>query len=159
MLDQILIEDTEIADDRASLVGQQRIGDAVLRCELGEAGLIVVADREQRIARALKVVSDPLQLDQLRFAIRSPPGASVEHDDRPSHAARGMQVDDGAVLIGKPDIGKAVADPGSALPVVDRCHRPTVTARQAMSEARTGASLTSTTVTRSGSLECADSAE
>ena len=144
MLDQILIEDAEIADDRASLVGQQRIGDAVLRGELGEAGLIVVADREQRIARALKVVSDPLQLDQLRLAIRSPPGASVEHDHRPSRAPRGVQVHDGAALIRQPDIGKAVADLGAALAVVHWGHRPTVAPSDAPSVARTCAGLGST---------------
>ncbi len=150
MLDQILIEDAEIADDRASLVGQQRIGDAVLRRELGEAGLIVVADREERIARALKVVSDPLQLDQLRLAIRSPPGASVEHDDRAPRAARGMQVHDGAALIGQSDIGKVVADLGAALAVVHWRHRPTVASPEAVSVARTCAGLGSTSTEPSG---------
>ena len=144
MFDQIFVEDAELADDGTSLVGEQGVADAVRRRELAEAGLMVVADREEGVARALKVVSDPLQLDQLRLAIRSPPGAPVEHDHRPSPAARGVQVHDGAALIRQPDIGKAVADPGAALAVVHWRHRLTVASRQLLSDASTCAGLGST---------------
>ena len=101
----------------------------MLRAELIQAALVVIADREERVPGSLERASDPLQLDQLRLAIRSPPRAAVENHDRAAFPACFMQVHDRAVLFGETDIGKAFADARAGITVVahDR-HLPTVAA-------------------------------
>jgi len=103
------VEQPERADHPAALVSEKRIPDAVRVGEGSKDRDRVVADREERIAGGVKLRQDPLQLDQLRLAIRSPPRASVEDDERPAGPARGMQVDRAAVLVGKDDVGEAFA--------------------------------------------------
>ena len=120
MLDQIVIENADLPDDGASLIGQQREGDPVLGRELAQTVPVVIADREEGIPGAVERGCEALQLDQLRLAVRSPSRAAVEHDDRPTLAALGMQIHDGAVLVGETDIGEWFADPGAGVAVVAR---------------------------------------
>jgi osmoprotectant transport system ATP-binding protein len=121
MCDEIGVQDAELADHAAALVGEERVGDAVRLRERGEPALVVVADREERVARVSERRGDPLQLDQLRLAVRSPPRAAVEHDERAPRAARGMQVDERAVLVGEPHVGEARADRRTEVADACRC--------------------------------------
>ena len=124
MLGQILVEDTDLADDDASHIRQQRVRDAVLGGEFAQALLRVIADREERISRTLERSGDPLQRDQLRLAIGSPPGAAVKDDDRSPDPTHGVQVHRGAVLVGETDIGKGIADARAGLAVVTHDRHP-----------------------------------
>ncbi|HEV2010857.1 MAG TPA: hypothetical protein VGS17_07515 [Candidatus Limnocylindria bacterium] len=129
VLGKVFIEDPERADDGASLVGEQLKGDAVLGGELAQPALMVIADRKERDAGGIERAGDPLQLDQLRLAIGSPPRAAVEHDDRTTFPACVVQVHEGAVLVGETDIGKGIADARAGIAVVTHGrHRHTVAA-------------------------------
>jgi len=108
------VEQPERADHPAALVSEKRIPDVVRVGEGFEARDGVVADREERIPGGVQLRQDPLQLDQLRLAIRSPPRAPIEDDERPAGPARGMQVHRTAVLVGEDDIGEAFAGPRRA---------------------------------------------
>jgi len=54
-----------------------------------------------------------LQLDELRFAVGSPPRAAVEDNQGRASGAGGVEVDDAPALIRKADVGEAIAQAGA----------------------------------------------
>ena len=81
-LGRLFVQQPELPDRVAALVGEQRVGDPVLCCESREHLDAVVADRVERVASAAEFFPDSLQLNELRFAERSPAGAAVEDHER-----------------------------------------------------------------------------
>ncbi len=107
MLVHLLVLHPQLPDDLAPLVGEQREGDAMGGGEAGQHVHRVVADAKDGDAVPLEVGQVPLQLDQLRFAERSPFGTAVE-DDQPLAPCTGLVENDGpAVLVRKHHVGEA----------------------------------------------------
>jgi len=104
----------------APYVCQQTIGDAVLGRKGGEGLDRIVADREQRDASRFQLPGNPLQLDELRLAERSPPGAAVEHHDRGTAGPGAVEIDRFAGLVRQADIGEPCADGRTDVGVVAR---------------------------------------
>lgn len=63
---------------------------------------------------------NPLQLDQLHLAVRSPASTPIEHDQRSSATSRQVEIDTRARLIGKADVWKPFTNPGTQVDVVRR---------------------------------------
>jgi hypothetical protein len=77
----------------------------------GQHAYRVVADAEDADAVPLEVGQVALQLDQLRLAERSPPGAADE-DDQPLAPRTGhVEIDGPAVLVRQHHVGEALPDP------------------------------------------------
>src|SRR5262245_42406035 len=69
----------------------------------------VVADRDQSDTVHRQVRCDPLQLDELRLAERSPFRAAIEHNQgRPTSPVL-VQVDQPALLVAQTHVGEALA--------------------------------------------------
>ena len=115
MLLETRVEHAERSDDAAALVREERICDAVRPREVREHRDGVVADREERVALTREVGGDPLQLDQLRLAVRSPLRAAIEDDDGGPASAGAMDVHRLPVLIGQPHVGERLTDPRTEL--------------------------------------------
>ena len=117
---QILVEHVQLADHPASRVRQQGIGDAVLGRERGEGFDGIVTDREQRNASRVKILGDPLQLHELRFAERSPPSAAVEYHHRGAAGPRLVEIDWFTRLVRQADVGEPRANGRTDVCVVAR---------------------------------------
>ena len=78
----------------------------------------VVADREDGVTGALQSGKDPLQLDQLRLAVRSPNRAAMQDHDRATPVPALVQIDQLTALVGQPDVGERLADLRPAITVV-----------------------------------------
>src|SRR5262249_4841593 len=76
----------------------------MLRGERREHVDRIVTYGEERNALPAECFGYLLQLNELRFAIRSPPGAAIEHDQRRAAGAGRVQVDHGAGLIREADV-------------------------------------------------------
>jgi len=96
---EVLVQDLKLADHLAPDVRQERVVDVVRLRERSHRVRRVVAHLEDRVPRAFERRKDPLQLDQLRLAVRSPDNAAVERDDRSSVVPPLVEIDDVAPLI------------------------------------------------------------
>ncbi len=91
-------------------VRQQRERDAALLAERRENFGRVVADGRQPEALVLQLLQPALQLNELRFAVRSPVGGTVEHEHGPAGAHDRFARPDPACLIGEAEVGNLLAD-------------------------------------------------
>jgi hypothetical protein len=107
---EMLVEQSQRSNDPGTLVGKQRVGDPTLRGERRQRGDRVVADRENGDVRSLEVRGARLQLDELRFAVRSPARAAVKNDQRFPATSDVVQVDRFSPLILQNDVQKATAN-------------------------------------------------
>jgi hypothetical protein len=87
--------------------------------EAGEHLHLVVADGEDGDAVPFEVGQIALQLDQLRFAERSPQGTSVENDQALAPDPGLLKMNSSAVLVWQHDVGKALPDarPSEVVPL------------------------------------------
>jgi len=84
---------------------------------------------------ALEVRQAFLQLDELRFAVGSPPGTAVEDHQGAPTVPNLVEIDVSAVLVRQDDVGKALPDRRADCSEVDtelelsrhRCASPVVT--------------------------------
>jgi hypothetical protein len=113
------VEDAVPPDRRRADVREQRIGDAVPCAEVGKRLRRVVADRRDADPAPAEFLDASLQLDELRAAERSPVRGADEHDHRATRAHDRLQVSDASLLIGKAEIGDALADLRTELRDVD----------------------------------------
>jgi len=105
----VLIDEAELTNDVAALVGEQWKADAVLIRKAAEYLNGVVADGEEGDAFGLEIRPYLLQLDQLRLAEGSPLGTAVENHQGLPIRTRSVEVDAGSVLIPQADVRKALA--------------------------------------------------
>ncbi len=109
----VFIDEAELTNDAATLVGEQRKADAVLVRKAAKYLDGVVADGEEGDAFGLETRPHLLQLDQLRLAEGSPLGAAVEDYERLAVPACRVQILHSAALVRQTNIGKALAFPGT----------------------------------------------
>lgn len=76
-------------------------------------GRRIVADADQPDPAPLELAFDLLQLNELRLAVGSPGGATVENDQRPTPGAPAMQAHQSAPGIGKLEVGEDLTHAGS----------------------------------------------
>jgi hypothetical protein len=110
---QVIVEHPEVPNSAAALVGQKRIRDPVFRGKRRERRYGVVTDRKQRDIGVGEIGGDTLQLNELRFAVRSPPRTAVENDDRLPAPARLLKAHRRPGLIGQGNVGKPRSDRGT----------------------------------------------
>jgi hypothetical protein len=124
----VLVVESEPLDNRASLVRQQREGDAVFRCEVGQHVDRIVADGKQAGSCLVQVSRSLLQLDELRLAIRSPARAAVEDDKCGMASTRLVEIDKLTARAREDDLGKRLTDgrahPGEVDVRQRRAHLP-----------------------------------
>jgi hypothetical protein len=107
---QVVVQHPQVANDPAAHIGQQRIRDPLLCREPGQRLYRVVTDRKQRDLGAVEIRGDLLQLDELRFTVRSPPRAAVEDHKRPAAPSRLLKAHRDSGLIRQRDVGKPRSD-------------------------------------------------
>src|SRR5688572_25586289 len=128
---QILVQDAELPDHAAAVIGEQRVIDTVLLRERLQTGLRVIRDPQDRIAGALELPMDALQLDQLHLAVGSPDRTAVEGDDRATPGAIRVKIDFLAALIRQANVRKDLSDLWTSRSVVDVCAHVTANLRLA----------------------------
>jgi hypothetical protein len=92
----------------------------VLRGERREHIDRIVAYGEERNALLAERRGDLLQLNELRFAIGSPPRAAIEDDERRPAGAGGVEIHNGAGLIRETDLREPLAYLGALAAVLFR---------------------------------------
>src|SRR5258708_22555116 len=110
LIKRMLVEEPEAPDHHAAIVGKKAIAYALLLREAGQHGYRVVAYGEDRNTGPLVVRERALQLDELRFTVPSPRGATMEEHQRSTSGASGMQIDRQAVLIPQDGVRDAAAN-------------------------------------------------
>jgi len=103
-----LIQQTKRSDHFAALISEQRVGDALFGSKRGQYVDCIVADGKRDNAVTLEVGQAFLQLDELRFAVGSPPGTAMEYHQCALTVPRLVQFDLPAVLVRQDDVRKAL---------------------------------------------------
>jgi hypothetical protein len=103
------VQQPQMFDERAALVGEQRKGEVELGGRTSERRRRVVADHEGDDVCGLETLLDPLQLDQLRTTVRSPLRAADEHDEGPPSCACGVDINLAAGLVRQDDLREPLA--------------------------------------------------
>ena len=122
---EILVEQTEGADDRRIGVRQQDEADFPAPGEPRQRLHIIVADRGQRVAERRNIVDSVVPGDRLGLAVNSPIERTGKQQDQSALAGECWKVASLAMLIlGRERMGDRRADLGTPLKPVLRAGRP-----------------------------------
>jgi hypothetical protein len=107
---QISIQEPKLGDHAAARIGQERKLDTSGPSKFAKRLLGVVTNSDQPYPAAINLPVDLLQLNELRFAIGSPAGASVEDNEGAPALSPVVQTNRIAVHIGKLEVRKQLPD-------------------------------------------------
>ena len=108
VLVDMLVQEAKLADHFAALIGEECVADVLLGSKGGQHIHSIVADGKRDNAVTLEVRQALLQLDELRFAVGSPPGAAVEDHQGTPTVPNLVQIDVPAVLVRQDDVREAL---------------------------------------------------
>src|SRR5215468_4607786 len=119
VLEDVLVEQAERVDHLATLIREERVGDVLLGSKGGQYIHGIVTDGKRHDMMALKIRQTLLQLDELRFAERSPPSTTVkDHQGTPTVAGL-VQIDVLTVLVWQDDVREVLPNCWANLGEVD----------------------------------------
>lgn len=108
VLVDVLVQETKLTDYLAALIREERVGDVLLGSKGGQHVHIIVTDGKRDNVVTLKVRQALLQLNELRFAVWSPPRTAVkDHQGTPTVPSL-VQIDVPAMLVWQDDVWEAL---------------------------------------------------
>ena len=119
---QLSVQQTQFGDDAAAHIGQKREVDPLGRGKVPQHLLRVIADSDQRDAGADQLAVYLLQLNELRLAVGSPLGASIEHNQGTTACPPSVEGNRLTASIGELDLRKGGANGGPDLGQVSAVH-------------------------------------
>lgn len=122
MRSQVTIQQTKLGDHMTAHVSEKWKADASGGREFIQDFGRVVADPDQPDPAPLELPVYLLQLNELRLAVGSPGGASVEDDQRAPAIAPAVQPHRPPFGIRQLEVGKRVAERRTNLLVIGLCH-------------------------------------
>ena len=104
----VLVQETKLTDHFAALIREQRVGNVLFGSKRSQYVHGIVADGKGDDVVALKVRQALLQLDELRFAVGSPPGSAMKDHQGTPAVPSPVQIDVPAMLVRQDDVGEAL---------------------------------------------------